>query len=880
MKHKYTGIIILAIIALSIVPVSLKAQDSGKNLHMLGDSAASLGRGGTGAASFGTDLFYLNPASIALHERFGIGIQYGTLGNQFQSPHLTLAIPTSYGTFGTSVRYFNMPQSTDFGTGVSVSLGGAKDFTSKIMIGLAFNFMYAAENSNNLFYIGGTIGTIYKLNGSRIKNGFGFFNPNIAFAVNFGAPIGTSNSYVNVNTLTLGYTFQFFRHNKFTLGFYNDFSAIDMYTAYPAKLGLEAVILDNFVLRGGGIVPIRDDYNYGTVTGGAGYKFKAGNFAGSINYGFTWSSERIGHHVGVNMEYGELDRTAPETKIKTDKMYVSPNHDGTQDYVLFSPGVEDKSRIKGWQLLVLDSNNQVIKKFKMSERDTIEGLTFKGFFKRLFQKKESMVVPDTIMWDGTDKSGKIVPDGQYSYSFNARDERDNIAAIKTGILYVDNTPPKVALQSGENLFSPNGDNQKDLFVIAQNVQSSPADNWKAGFKDSKGKVVKSFTWKGDASPTTISWDGKDEKGKDVPEGLYYYFVESSDKAGNKGAANIKEISLTRQFEVADITMSADYFSFKKDKEIKLFPKLSKIEGLQKWTITIAKKNKDVIKTISGKEKFLNLVTWDCKDDEGKQLDDGEYFIKLTSQFKSGNRPTSFEKKLIIDSTPPELEISHSPGMFSPDDDGNNDILTINTETEEEFGIKEWRINIYEPSGKLFKTFTGKGKVAEEIKWDGLGAGKDLVESAADYYIELEAADMAGNTAKSEKDKVAVDILVIVTERGLKMRISNIEFAFGRAYLKRKGRSILDRVSKILERYEKYDVIIEGHTDDIGNDEANLKLSELRAEAVRKYLASNGIDIDRLQIIGMGESVPLKENINTENRRRNRRVEFLLIKQSD
>ena len=66
--------------------------------------------------------------------------------------------------------------------------------------------------------------------------------------------------------------------------------------------------------------------------------------------------------------------------------------------MVFKLGVEDKSRIKGWKLQVMDSNKKVIKEFKMSERDTIKGLTVKGFFKRLISKKESLVVPDKIMW--------------------------------------------------------------------------------------------------------------------------------------------------------------------------------------------------------------------------------------------------------------------------------------------------------------------------------------------------------------------------------------------------------------------------------------------------------------------------------------------------
>ena len=104
-------------------------------------------------------------------------------------------------------------------------------------------------------------------------------------------------------------------------------------------------------------------------------------------------------------------------------------------------------------------------------------------------------------------------------------------------------------------------------------------------------------------------------------------------------------------------------------------------------------------------------------------------------------------------------------------------------------------------------------------------------------------------------------------------------AFDSADLKKQGKKILDRVYEILQKYERYDIIIEGHTDDIGKEDYNLGLSERRAKSVMDYLVSSGMNRGRLQFVGMGETVPLYPNKNDENRRRNRRVEFLLIKKN-
>ncbi len=853
-------------------------QHSGKSLQLWGDSAASLGRAGTGVASFGTDLFYLNPASIAPAERLGFGLQYGNLAGQYYNPDITIAVPTSYGTFGANFRSILVSDSEDFDSGYSLSIGGAKDFTSKIMIGMALNFFYGSSGSS-LLYTGATIGTIYKFNDKSFSKGFGFFDPKAGLSVNFGLPLGDDSTYANFNQVTIGYSFKFYRNSSFNLGFFNDFSAINGYSDFPVKIGLESEIKDMIIVRAGTIVP--QAYDYGDFTFGLGYKFGSETIDGSVNYTLAhYKDNNLVHYVGLNLEYGKLDREPPVTKVKPDRIYASPNHDGTNDYVTFKLGVEDQSRIKGWKLQVKDPDNKVVKEFTMSKRDTIEGLTFKGFFKRLVQKKESMVVPESIMWDGTDAKGNTVKDNKYTYAFNAWDERNNIAEARTGTVFIDNTSPEAKVSTDElRIFSPNGDKNKDDLIITQEIKTEEDDEWEAGFKDANGKVVKSYKWEGKDAPRQVVWNGKDEKNQDLPEGLYYYFIKSTDKAGNSASEEIKEITLTRKYEVADIRIANDYFSFKQNKSINLFPAISKKEGLDSWEIIITDDGGKNIRTIKGGNEMTPVVTWDCKDSEGKKLDDGEYFIQYKTVFKSGNRPESFKKKLIIDSTPPELEISHSPELFSPDKDEENDILTIKTESEEKFGIKEWKINIIAPAGNVFKSFSGTGKIPEEIKWDGLGENKDIVESAADYYLQLEATDSAGNTSVSKKDKVQIDILVIVTERGLKMRISNIEFKFDSAKILKKGTSILDRVYEILQKYEKYDVIIEGHTDNIGEDDYNLKLSEKRAKAVLDYLEDKGIEKKKMQFVGMGESVPLYNNDTKENRRRNRRVEFLLIKKN-
>jgi outer membrane protein OmpA-like peptidoglycan-associated protein/flagellar hook assembly protein FlgD len=870
---------VFILVITSALPLYAK-NDSGKELILFGDSASSLGRGGTGVSAYGADLFYMNPASIAASERVELGLQYGTLGFRYSNPDAVFALPTSYGVLGAAFRMMSIPSSraNDVEKGYFISLGGAKNFTDRLMIGAAFSYFTGKDPADSLAYAGGALGTIYKIDYTlNLKKGFGIYEPKIGASVNAGVPFGENDRFANFNQATLGYNFIFYKDNNFNLKFFNDISGINAYKDFPVKFGFESVIKNNYIARAGFTAP--QSYEYGDFTFGLGYLFKTENFDGDINYSLVhYSKLNFVHYLGLNLRYGQLDREPPITKISSSEKYISPNYDGKQDFLVFKTEVEDKSTIKGWKLQILNSNDDLVKEYRMSERDIDESLSLKGFFMKIWQKKESMFVPENILWDGADYTKKIVPDGKYSYSFTAWDERDNISAAKTGTVYVDNTSPEAQAES-DTLFSPNGDNKKDTLEIKLTIVTAKDDIWNAGFINSEGRIIKSYKWSGSNVPKKVIWDGKDDNSIDAPEGLYNFFISSQDKAGNSVRSDRKQITLTRRYQTADVSCSNEYFSYNESRNIIFYTSLSDTKGIQDWKISIMDDGNHLQKEITGGRDIPATVIWNVLDSKEKKLEDGTYFYKISTTFDSGNTPASFPKQIIIDSTPPEVSLSYSPGLFSPDDDGENDILAIYPEVKDNTGVREWNLDIYSPSGKIFKSFSGKAGVPDSIKWDGIGRDKDIVESAADYFLVLSAKDLAGNAAKTERIKLPIDVLVTVTERGLKIRISNIEFAFDKAVLTGKAFPILNRVTEILNKYGKYNVLIEGHTDDIGEEEYNLKLSESRAKNVMDYLISKGIDEKRLMFRGMGETMPFLPNTDSENRRRNRRVEFLLIKEA-
>ncbi len=105
--------------------------------------------------------------------------------------------------------------------------------------------------------------------------------------------------------------------------------------------------------------------------------------------------------------------------------------------------------------------------------------------------------------------------------------------------------------------------------------------------------------------------------------------------------------------------------------------------------------------------------------------------------------------------------------------------------------------------------------------------------------------------------------------------NNILFATGSAKLLAKSNKGLNDVVKIMQENPEMELAIDGHTDNVGSDELNQKLSDNRAAAVKAYIISKGIDESRITSAGHGEAMPIADNKIASGRQKNRRVELKL-----
>lgn len=148
---------------------------------------------------------------------------------------------------------------------------------------------------------------------------------------------------------------------------------------------------------------------------------------------------------------------------------------------------------------------------------------------------------------------------------------------------------------------------------------------------------------------------------------------------------------------------------------------------------------------------------------------------------------------------------------------------------------------------------------------------------------VDARDKCPNTPAGTKVdgsgcEIKIEQKIVVTEedrRVVNEAIRNLEFEVGKATIKERSYSTLNRVAKLLTD-KNFSLKLAGHTDNTGSDALNLRLSKDRAESVKTYLVQQGANASRIEATGYGESQPIASNKTAAGRQKNRRVEFSLF----
>lgn len=140
---------------------------------------------------------------------------------------------------------------------------------------------------------------------------------------------------------------------------------------------------------------------------------------------------------------------------------------------------------------------------------------------------------------------------------------------------------------------------------------------------------------------------------------------------------------------------------------------------------------------------------------------------------------------------------------------------------------------------------------------------------------LDKDDDCPNTAGPASNK-GCPVIEKEVEEILKTAFDNLEFETGKDIIKQASLPSLTELAEVLKKKSAWGLQISGHTDNVGDDQKNLILSKKRAEAVKAFMVSQGIDASRLSTLYFGETQPIATNDTPEGRQKNRRVEMKII----
>ncbi|MBP5706943.1 MAG: gliding motility-associated C-terminal domain-containing protein, partial [Spirochaetales bacterium] len=342
----------------------------------------------------------------------------------------------------------------------------------------------------------------------------------------------------------------------------------------------------------------------------------------------------------------------------------------------FSPGT--KSPIKEEVLSIRDSTSadNKVAEWKLDIKDDKDTL--------IYTKSGKDSLPNEYKWNGTDNGGKVVSDGDYYAMLQVQFESGTSSESRTTYFTIDTVAPSVDLKAltvdinGQPVFSPNNDGYMDTMEIGQ--AGSKEDLWECVVYNASGETVWNAFSVDNTPKENLVWDGNDTNNNMCPNGMYRYVISATDKAGNSCTETIEKIELKNVRTTIFVTIDKNAFASELGdtdaNKVTLTPILNVKDDLLAYKMEIKDNQQNVVRSFTGEKNVPETIKWDGHNQNGEVLPDGEYHASMAGIYRFGNRPMIDTEKFVLDNTPPEIDVTYQPKLFSPDNDGNDDDMRI------------------------------------------------------------------------------------------------------------------------------------------------------------------------------------------------------------
>ena len=587
---------------------------------------------------------------------------------------------------------------------------------------------------------------------------------------------------------------------------------------------------------------------------------------GTYTYELT-STDRAGNTSdSYKVENIVLDAGRPALSLEQDTEWFSPNSDGVQDTVTFTPTFEEPEEILTWSWSLSQQEQVVV---------TAEG---------------EGIPAETVVLDGFASDGTLITDGIYTFSYSLA-YKNAYKPTAEAFVNLDKTAPVISVEKRVVVFSPEGDGEKDKAEVR--YTSNEKVTWTAAVLDMDGEIVYSLS--SDTTTTLVVWDGEDNEGSLRENGKYVLVGEFRDLAGNFQYVDpvILTLDITPVFAELSVPKGFSPNGDGKEDTVNIAVDSNRYKDIEWWRVIIRNEAGEEVMSFGGENELPESVSWDGTfgiEKGGGPVPDGLYRAELAGRYTKGNTIEDESYFFDLDTAPPRIDVAVSADPFEQTEAGVEGNVYVSVKVSDGAGkISSWEMDVLDESGEILRSYAGEGDPSGNITWN-TGANGTPFPASSEYQLILKVTDKGGNTTEFS-ESVPIDILVVRKDGKLYLMVPNIIFGAYKHALDSAGPALeernlesIQRVAEIWKKYPRYTLGLEAHALNIylGKDREDAEeeilypLTERRAESVRKALIEQGITDNRIEVSAYGGQFPIVSVTDSSIWWKNRRVEFIMI----